>query len=174
MIQELFHKCLFEIATSENHGLYAPPKCKSPKARKTCFRLLTELCRDAPENFEELTEQLLKHHSNGTFYIFSEFSYKKTFLEVKRSSWNYLPNSNTKSSTGYVGLSNLGATCYMNSLMQQLYMVPPLRYGLLQVPIEERIREEAEKATSGVQDEELREKKRIELFKVPPKCLLLK
>ncbi len=37
-----------------------------------------------------------------------------------------------KATCGYVGMRNLGATCYMNSLMQQLYMVPPLRYGMLQ------------------------------------------
>jgi hypothetical protein len=35
------------------------------------------------------------------------------------------------SSCGYVGLVNQGATCYMNSLMQQLFMVPQFRYGIL-------------------------------------------
>lgn len=29
--------------------------------------------------------------------------------------------------TGYVGLKNQGATCYMNSLMQYLYMLPYFR-----------------------------------------------
>ena len=31
------------------------------------------------------------------------------------------------SPTGYTGLINLGAICYMNSLLQQLYMVPAFR-----------------------------------------------
>ncbi len=35
------------------------------------------------------------------------------------------------SPTGYVGLRNLGSTCYINSLMQQLYMIPKMRYGVL-------------------------------------------
>lgn len=37
---------------------------------------------------------------------------------------------NSKSSTGFVGLSNQGATCYMNSLIQTLYMTPEFRSAL--------------------------------------------
>jgi hypothetical protein len=35
------------------------------------------------------------------------------------------------SSSGYVGLRNLGSTCYMNSLLQQFYMVPEFRCGII-------------------------------------------
>eukprot|EP01084_Bolivina_argentea_P052274 96020_1 len=35
-----------------------------------------------------------------------------------------------KSSSGYVGLSNQGATCYLNSLLQCLYMTPEFRHSL--------------------------------------------
>jgi ubiquitin C-terminal hydrolase len=34
---------------------------------------------------------------------------------------------------GHVGLFNLGATCYMNSIIQQLYMMQTLRYSLMGV-----------------------------------------
>lgn len=32
---------------------------------------------------------------------------------------------------GYLGVVNQGATCYMNSLLQQLYMTPSFRLGIL-------------------------------------------
>jgi uncharacterized UBP type Zn finger protein len=45
--------------------------------------------------------------------------------------WNIQSKFNDKSSTGYVGLYNLGCICYMNSLLQQLFMIPSFREPLL-------------------------------------------
>ena len=38
-----------------------------------------------------------------------------------------------KSSTGYVGIKNLGCICYMNSLLQQLFMIPSFRNTILSI-----------------------------------------
>jgi ubiquitin C-terminal hydrolase len=38
-----------------------------------------------------------------------------------------------KSKTGFVGLKNLGCICYMNSLMQQFYMIKDFREAILEV-----------------------------------------
>lgn len=38
-----------------------------------------------------------------------------------------------KQASGYVGLKNFGCTCYMNALLQQLYMLPDLRRAVLDV-----------------------------------------
>ena len=46
--------------------------------------------------------------------------------------WEYRPRDDLRDvHTGYCGISNLGATCYMASTLQQLYMIPPLRNAIL-------------------------------------------
>lgn len=46
--------------------------------------------------------------------------------------WDYWPHEDGRSDCGYVGLTNLGATCYMASCMQHLYMMPQARSSILQ------------------------------------------
>lgn len=44
--------------------------------------------------------------------------------------------NNTK--TGYCGLKNLSATCYINSFLQQLFNIPPIRQAILSINIENK------------------------------------
>jgi uncharacterized UBP type Zn finger protein len=46
---------------------------------------------------------------------------------------NYSTEVNQRSTTGYAGLKNLGNICYMNSMMQQLYMNKTFRYLLMRI-----------------------------------------
>jgi len=45
--------------------------------------------------------------------------------------WTITLFDKMKSSTGYVGLKNLGCICYMNSFMQQLYMIPDFSQSIM-------------------------------------------
>ncbi|KAK0593698.1 hypothetical protein LWI29_028795 [Acer saccharum] len=49
---------------------------------------------------------------------------------------DYLYND-SKKETGYVGLKNQGATCYMNSLLQTLYHIPYFRKAVYHMPTTE-------------------------------------
>jgi ubiquitin carboxyl-terminal hydrolase 7 len=49
--------------------------------------------------------------------------------------WNY----DSKKETGYVGLRNQGATCYMNSLLQALYHISTFRKAVYQLPTDTEI-----------------------------------
>eukprot|EP01117_Protostelium_nocturnum_P007975 TRINITY_DN2842_c0_g2_i10.p1 TRINITY_DN2842_c0_g2~~TRINITY_DN2842_c0_g2_i10.p1 ORF type:complete len:2789 (-),score=856.42 TRINITY_DN2842_c0_g2_i10:989-9238(-) len=146
LISEVFEKCLFDIPTPENHANDAPPKCKSEASRKAAFLLLVELTIDCPQNFQMISQKFLSHHTD---------------VSLKRDMWHFSPSSMEKSDSGYVGLRNLGATCYMNSLMQQLYMIPHFRYGLLSVNVEEIVAQ-----NSANVDEKLKESNLFQMQKM--------
>lgn len=51
----------------------------------------------------------------------------------RTDAWNYTPPSATERTQDFVGIRNLGCICYMNSMLQQFFMIPALRYNLLSV-----------------------------------------
>ncbi|KAJ1673860.1 ubiquitin-specific protease ubp15, partial [Spiromyces aspiralis] len=50
--------------------------------------------------------------------------------------WHDFKNYDSRKVTGYVGLDNQGATCYMNSLLQSLYFTNEFRRAVYRVPTE--------------------------------------
>ncbi|KAI9136811.1 hypothetical protein BKA69DRAFT_1128787 [Paraphysoderma sedebokerense] len=116
LLESLTHciwECLFDIPTTQANSRFVPPKCKSYMARKAGFELLYECSRDSPPTFSILArlalEQIQDHHL--------------------RDVWDYSPNIEKRNH--YVGLTNLGATCYMNSITQQFFMDVNFRKGIL-------------------------------------------
>eukprot|EP01122_Echinamoeba_exundans_P011309 TRINITY_DN4451_c0_g2_i1.p1 TRINITY_DN4451_c0_g2~~TRINITY_DN4451_c0_g2_i1.p1 ORF type:complete len:2854 (+),score=629.03 TRINITY_DN4451_c0_g2_i1:307-8868(+) len=116
LVEWLFKHGLFEIASPENNGPNCPPICKARETRVAAFRALFEYSKGV-ETFEILSTCL-----RGLLRT------RERPLKV----WAYAPGVMEKASSGIVGLKNLGATCYMNSLTQQFYMIPQFRASLLQ------------------------------------------
>eukprot|EP01124_Arcella_intermedia_P026994 TRINITY_DN5198_c0_g1_i1.p1 TRINITY_DN5198_c0_g1~~TRINITY_DN5198_c0_g1_i1.p1 ORF type:complete len:2650 (-),score=519.31 TRINITY_DN5198_c0_g1_i1:70-6840(-) len=120
LVSELCNDFLFttrvESADSVVTRRSAGAKCKSRSSRVAAFDLVVELCKISPESFECLANQLFQIHTGKSKQL---------------SSWYYHPSSNDKAASGYVGINNLGATCYMNSLLQQLFQIPSFRSGIL-------------------------------------------
>ena len=56
----------------------------------------------------------------------SKTNYNQISTNTKKSKSKKEPKK-----CGYVGLKNLGCICYMNSILQQMYMVPPFRNAII-------------------------------------------
>ncbi|CAN8298447.1 unnamed protein product [Cochlearia groenlandica] len=65
---------------------------------------------------------------NDTVFIEAEVAVRKVL-----DYWSY----DSKKETGFVGLKNQGATCYMNSLLQTLYHIPYFRKAVYHMPTTE-------------------------------------
>lgn len=120
----LIHNCLFEIpqgGSTKSQKKAGPPKCKSLNSRSNALKLLGVLCRDCTANLNLVLNYL------------TEFNHNPSWRTSKEIDWNISLMDSEKSSTGFVGLKNLGCICYMNSLFQQIFMINSLRSDLLMV-----------------------------------------
>jgi len=55
--------------------------------------------------------------------------------DTNLNEWDFSLPIGSRPNRGFVGLKNATATCYMNSVLQQLFMIRPLRAALLSVKI---------------------------------------
>ena len=115
--QDLVHRLfdfLFALPSPKDKLL---PKCKSQPSRTACYDLLSEMVRGCRANYGRLHGLLVGQHGLGAH---------------KPYPWEYWPREEGRSEVGYVGLVNLGATCYMATCVQQLFMIPATRIDVLQ------------------------------------------
>ena len=127
LVVHLWSVCLFPAGNVANKlGTSAKGFCTSGQARQAAYRLVCGLLKfsneaDAKPDLLFRFGKLLLHQSNSWSALASR-------------SWSYNVRSNTVSNNnGFVGLRNQGATCYMNSLLQQLFHIPTFRSGLLRI-----------------------------------------
>ncbi|CAK9112675.1 Ubiquitin carboxyl-terminal hydrolase puf (Protein puffyeye) [Durusdinium trenchii] len=98
-------------------------RCKTEESRDMALALLVELCEDSPFNMSLLSGILSEEGLAG--------SGRRAFEERFAKEWNYNPIALTKHPAQFTGLKNQGATCYMNSLLQQLYHIPTFAEAIL-------------------------------------------
>lgn len=114
LVRFVYSRGLFDIPNETNPS---GSLCKSTVSRPIAYALLFELAQQNVDCYLELLDVVQRDPLWGK----------------KRLQWNYDPSHMEKRPMKFVGLKNQGATCYMNSFMQQLYMVPAFREGLLAV-----------------------------------------
>ncbi|KAG0002609.1 hypothetical protein BGZ79_002672 [Entomortierella chlamydospora] len=126
IIDYIFDECLFPrtfgVQNSEKSFAPSGAKCKSEGSRSAAFSFLEESARGEPEILRHVIVKTRKH-------------FEREF-EVE-DQWGYDPQTIKRASCGFVGLQNLGATCYVNSIIQQFFMNRDFRSGILDAPVSE-------------------------------------
>lgn len=129
----------------------AIPVCSTPASINAGFELLVALAVGCVRNLKQIVDTLTDMYYLGRCTLLGQFhrcvspATCKLHHVRKRhafhfspgcetlTEWEYLPPVGPRPNKGFVGLKNAGATCYMNSVIQQLYMIPPIRNGILAI-----------------------------------------
>ncbi|KAH9509417.1 putative ubiquitin carboxyl-terminal hydrolase FAF-X [Bulinus truncatus] len=97
---------------------HAVPVCSSSHTVLAAYDLLVALCLDCVQNLQYLASLIIEMY----------YTDNQPLMD-----WEYVPLVGPRPPRGFVGLKNAGATCYMNSVLQQLFMIEPIRNGILAV-----------------------------------------
>mmetsp|Transcript_26181 Transcript_26181/g.46675 ORF Transcript_26181/g.46675 Transcript_26181/m.46675 type:complete len:2194 (-) Transcript_26181:2-6583(-) len=135
----ILHDCLFEVPNNTSRD--RPPKCKNVETRHEAFQVLLSLCKKEA-NLEVVVAYLRHMHQDPHLRT------------PKSMDWHYSPKALEKSETCYVGLKNLGCTCYLNSTLQNLFMIPSFRLGVLSAPSKEGLLRQLQLVFAGLQHSE--------------------
>lgn len=129
----------------------AIPVCSTPASINAGFELLVALAVGCVRNLKQIVDTLTDMYYLGRRALLPFPPPRHRQCEEESSlvvslpaslppsgcetltEWEYLPPVGPRPNKGFVGLKNAGATCYMNSVIQQLYMIPPIRNGILAI-----------------------------------------
>ena len=123
-ICELFlNKCI--LRKSDNNPLDTQKMiCDNSKSKETMFNLIIFILNNLPEEKQNLEEKIWDILNSK-----NKLGFWKT---NKTIDWKLEPEGIPLNK--YVGLKNMSSTCYMNSIIQQFFMIPMFRETILSIP----------------------------------------
>ena len=128
-LKYLLRDCLFYKETNISlisKDTVAPPKCKTRNSRMFGLSLVKELTIENTDGIRVIVDYMRQniYSSNVSWF----------WRTPRGSDWAITTiNKQEKSSTGFVGLKNIACICYMNSIMQNLFMIPAFKKAMLEV-----------------------------------------
>lgn len=97
------------------------PKFKGQLLRRLVFELLLDFCQISTEIFQTLCAKIVGIHIDRSMHD-----------DAKMFSLEYWPRDDLREETGFCGIINLGATCYLATTLQHLFMIPDCRKLILE------------------------------------------
>jgi ubiquitin carboxyl-terminal hydrolase 9/24 len=125
---------IFDCFVSSSQSPGSPSICSDKKSRQLAFRVILAAAAacNSGEGYQVLVSKIQAIMSHVTPSM--RHTWAHSLIKEER---NALRNSNTSK---YSGLKNQGCTCYMNSFLQQLFMMPMLRKSLCSAEIPSSLR----------------------------------
>lgn len=120
VVDVVYEECLFTLPSVDRQRC---PLCVSLETRRPAFKLLATAISSNASILQDLQSRL------------SRLFTRSDTLQYK---WGQESNIETRGIGEHVGLKNQGCSCYMNSFLQQLFMHPTLRQGLLAAKVAPR------------------------------------
>ncbi|KAJ5446004.1 Peptidase C19 ubiquitin carboxyl-terminal hydrolase 2 [Penicillium cf. griseofulvum] len=122
--EEIFNQYLFPDFSPDtvDHAVPQIPIMHS-YTRSSLYNVVTLLCKQSDETYCQILELLNTNVPRDSPYL--DYAYNRQLM--------------LRSPEGYAGLKNLSNTCYLNSLMTQLFMNIEFRDFILNLPIADRI-----------------------------------
>ncbi|KAA6388749.1 MAG: putative ubiquitin carboxyl-terminal hydrolase 34 [Streblomastix strix] len=100
--------------------------CKQSITRQAAFDLLTPYVMNSPNSLIQIIQLLSQTKQQYS----TEFWKRNLDQKVSTIGYQTMP-AEKRRKLGHVGMINLTSTCYLNSVIQQLYEIYPFRYQIL-------------------------------------------
>ena len=97
------------------------PFCLTNKSQNPIYQLIVIILKNSNDDelYNKILDVLNQYHEKGFWKTYNNKNWDLDSKEMQKGK--------------YVGLQNMSSTCYLNSIIQQLYMIPMLRETILKI-----------------------------------------